>query len=135
VLLEIPQGEHRLAGTTVRCSPTGMGEFFFVSRATGHPLVRDLEPRDFFLWYDPSADCIMPLLGTILETEGWETVLSTSNLSWAGASGEAQACAERRIGRGALRICQVRLAGMLVNPVAEIFARRLTAREAIHGAP
>ena len=39
--------------------------------------------------------------------------------------GPARAAVERRVGRGAYRVCQVRLAGLLINPVAGLFARRL----------
>ncbi len=133
VLLEIPTGDHRVAGTTVRCRPTGMGEFFFVSRATGHSLVEGLHPRDFFLWYDPASDSIMPLLRTTVEAEGWETVLASTDLSWAGGAREAAACVQKPVGAGLLRICQVRLADLLINPVAELFARRLVSKEAPRG--
>lgn len=129
VFIEIPNGSHRICGSDVLVRATGMGEFFFASRATGHPLVKDFQPRDFFFWLDPKEDCVMPLLSATLDAPGWETVLSTGHVSWSGASVPAQACAEKRLGKGSLRICQVKLAGRLLNPPAELFARRLVTLE------
>jgi hypothetical protein len=126
LFLELPTGEHRISGSTVLVRPTGMGEFFFASRATGHPLVQGFEPRDFFLWYHPQEDSIMPLLSTTMDAPGWDTVLSSGHVSWTSSSRPAQACVEKRLGRGALRICQLMLAGRLINPAAEELARRLT---------
>jgi hypothetical protein len=128
VFVELPAGEHSIGGSPVRVRPTGMGDFFFASRATGHPLVAGLEPRDLFLWYDPREDCIMPLLSTTLDAPGWDTIVSTGHVSWTGASVPAQACAEKRLGKGVLRICQLTLAGRLINPAAEELARRLVTR-------
>jgi hypothetical protein len=103
-----------------------MGDFFFASRATGHALVEGFQPSDLFLWYDPREDCIMPLLSTTMEAPGWETIISTGHVSWTAASVPAQACVQRRLGKGALRVCQLMLAGRLINPAAEELARRLT---------
>ncbi len=125
LLLELPPGDHRIGGARVSVQRTGMGEFFFASRATGHPLVEGFRPRDLFLWHDPKEDCIMPLLGTTMDAPGWDTIVSTGHVSWTGASSPAQACVEKAVGRGVLRICQLRLAGRLVNPAAEELARRL----------
>jgi hypothetical protein len=127
LFVELQPGEHRISGSVVQVRPTGMGDFFFASRATGHPLVAGFQPQDLFLWYDPKEDCIMPLLSTTMEAPGWDTVVSTGHLSWTSASRTAQACVEKRLGGGALRICQVMLSGRLVNPAAEELARRLTA--------
>jgi hypothetical protein len=125
LFVQLPPGEHRIGGSPVQVRPTGMGEFLFASRATGHPIVEGFEPRDLFLWYDPKEDCIMPLLSTAMDAPGWDTVLSTGHVSWTGASRPAQACVEKRLGQGALRICQLMLSGRLINPAAEVLARRL----------
>jgi hypothetical protein len=127
LIVQLPVGKHDICGGPVTVRPTGMGEFFFASRATGHPLVEGMEPRDLFMWYDPAEDSVMPLLAATLDAPGWDVVVSTGHLSWTAASTPAQACVEKRVGKGAVRICQVRLAGRLVNPAAELLARRLAA--------
>jgi hypothetical protein len=126
LFVELPAGTHRVGGFPVHVRPTGMGDFFFASRATGHPLVEGFLPHDLFLWYDPKEDCIMPLLSTTMDAPGWKTIVSTGHVSWTSASVPAQACVEKRLGKGVLRICQLMLAGRLINPAAEGLARRLT---------
>jgi hypothetical protein len=126
VFLELDTGTHRIAGSQVKIERTGMREFFFVSRATGHPLVDGFGPRDFAFWYDPDADCILPNLATTIRSDdSWETVLASGVVSWGAEGGPAAAALERRFGDGVFRICQVSLARRTVNPAARVFARRL----------
>jgi hypothetical protein len=121
-----PVGDPRLA---FEVKPTGMGEFMFVSRATAHPLVNGFQPDDFKFWFDPKEDCVMPLIGAVLQAPAWSQILASGVVSWGAEGGPAQAAVERRVGEGYVRVCQVRLARMLVNPVARIFARRLVGIE------
>ena len=126
VLLEWPEGTHRIASSDVNVTACGMGACHVVSRATGHPLVAGLRPEDFRLWYDPDADMVTPLLERTFAAEGWTPILASGNGDWAGAWGPALAAAERADGKGMWRICQVQLAGRTRhNPPAAIFARRL----------
>ncbi len=127
VFLELPPGTYApLPGAgPIEVRRTGMGEFFFVSRATGHQLVEGFQPDDFKFWYDPADDCVMPLIGAVLLAPGWSTVLASGVVGWGAEGGPAQAAVERREGEGTVRVCQVRLARMLVNPAATLFARRL----------
>ena len=129
IFMELPAGEHVIGGDTIKLESCGMGGRHFVSRATGHPLVADFQPEDFRLWYDSAADRIAPLLETCFQAEGWTPILTTGNGGWGGEWGPALAAAEKRDGTGSWRICQVALAGRTVaNPVAALFARRLTGR-------
>jgi hypothetical protein len=130
VFLELPAGEHQLAGDASRIEACGMGPRHFVSRATGHPLVADFGPGDFRLWHEPSVDRIVPLLETCFRAEGWTPILTTGsgggNLASPTAWSAALASAEKHDGAGLWRICQVALAGRTAtNPVAAAFARRL----------
>ena len=127
VFLELPPGTYDplTDGTPIEVQRTGMGEFFFVSRATGHQLVEGFQPDDFKFWYDPAADCVMPLIGAVLFAPGWSPVLASGVVGWGAEGGPAQAAVERRVGEGIVRVCQVRLARMLVNPATTLFARRL----------
>jgi len=127
VLLELPAGEHELAGDKITIESCGMGARHFVSRATGHPLVAGFEPQDFRLWHDPSADRIVPLLETCFRREGWTPILSTGNGGWKDGWGPALAVAEKHDGAGLWIISQIALAGRIAtNPAAHIFAKRLT---------
>ncbi len=126
VFLELPTGEHKLAGDTIKIEECGMGARHFVSRATGHPLVADFEPQDFRLWHDPAVDRIAPLLQACFRHDGWAPILATGNGGWKDGWGPALAVAEKRDGEGLWRICQVALAGRTTtNPVAALFAQRL----------
>ena len=125
VMLELETGTHQIAGTKVEIAPTGMHEFFFVSRATGHELVSGYEKRDFAFWYDPTVDYISPILGTTCRAPEWRTILSTGIVSWGEEGGSASAALELRHGDGKFRICQVRLPGRTINPVARSFALRM----------
>lgn len=126
VMLGLEPGSHTIAGTQVEIERTGMREFFFVSRKTGHPLVDGFAERDFAFWYDPAHDYISPILGTVMRAgPQWATVLGSGVVSWGAEGGPAAAALEREVGKGKIRICQVELAGRTVNPAARAFARRL----------
>lgn len=136
VFLELPAGSYDPVGAPgagVEVKRTGMGEFYFASRATGHALVTGFQPEDFKLWYDPKEDCVMPLIGAVLLAPGWSQILTSGVVGWGADGGPAQAAVERREGEGVIRICQVRLARMLVNPVALLFARRLVGLDGTEG--
>lgn len=126
VLLELPPGEHVLAGDIVHVKPCGMLPVHFVGRNTGHAVVDGFEPEDFRLWYDASQRLIAPLLETTFEADGWSPIVTSGNTKPQGGWGPALAAAERAVGNGKLRICQVKLLDRVeTNPVAMRFAARL----------
>lgn len=122
VFLELPVGEYEIENTRIKVDQCGMGERHFVSRNTGHTLVKNFEPGDFKFWYEPENDRIAPLLSTTFVADGWDAILSAGNGDWASGWTPALAAAEKNFGKGKIRICQVHLAGMIVNPVARCFA-------------
>ncbi len=129
VFLDLPVGEHRLAGSRVAVENCGMGPRHFVSRKCGHPMTADLEPEDFRLWYDPKRRRIAPLLQRVFVAPDWTPILTSGNGLWRSEWGPVLAAAEKRVGRGTLRVCQVALEGRVRdNPVADLFARRLLTR-------
>ena len=128
VLIELPPGEHAIGGEMVRVEPCGIGGRHFASRDTGHALVEGFEPEDFKFWYDPAMDRPSPLLETVLDAPGWTPVLMSGNGGWEVDWHAAPAAVEKRHGAGAYRVCQVKLAGRLANPVARLFAARLVAK-------
>jgi hypothetical protein len=126
VFLDLPVGKHQIAGETLDVQRCGMSARHFVSRATGHPLVGELQPTDFRFWYDADAGHVTPLLATTFTAEGWQPILMSGNGDWSSGWGPALAAAEKPYGAGTLRVCQVALAGRTTgNPTARIFAARL----------
>jgi len=126
VMLDLPVGEHKMAGGTVSVEECGMGARHFVSRATGHPLVKGFGPSDFAFWYDPAEDCISPILRRTLVADRWKPILTSGNGDWSNIWRPTMAAAEKRVGKGRITICLVELAGRVrSNPVAMKFAARL----------
>ena len=126
VFIELPTGSHRLAGDTVTVEPCGMGQRHFVSRDTGHPLVRDFEPNDFKFWYDASVGYVTPILDSVVTAPGWTPILLSGNGNWQGKWEPAPAAIEKPAGQGAYRLCQVKLLHRLnANPPAELFTQKL----------
>jgi hypothetical protein len=128
VLLEWPEGEYAVGGDVVKVERGGIGPRFFVSRATGHPLVAGLQPNDVKFWCDESVGYATPLLSNVVDPvpARWQMVLETATGNWQEPWHKAGAVMEKKAGGGCYRICQVALTGRTrFNPVAALFARRL----------
>ena len=129
VVEALPDGEHDICGTAVRVKPCGMRALHFVSRKTGHSLVRGFEPYDFRYWYDEREDMITPILRTTFLADGAIPILTSGNSlrgsAWGQKLSPALACAELPTGSGKIIINQVELKNHLINPPAKIFADRL----------
>jgi len=127
--LELPAGEHQIAGDTIECTDCTMGPVQFVSRATGHSMVAEFAPDDFKFWFDAAVGYVTPLLERTFSAEGWTSILVSGKGS--GGLGNAIwkptfAAAEKNEGRGLWRICNVKFSGRTAtNPVAERFANKL----------
>lgn len=132
VVLDLPAGMHELAGSQVRVADHGAGSYHFASRATGHPLVEGFESLDFRFWHDDEAGYVKPFLPRSFRGEGWDAILTSgdqaSRDTWfAGDRWEPSlAAAQRALGSGLVRLCQVQLARRTRgNPAARILAQRL----------
>jgi hypothetical protein len=126
VLLEWPEGRHTVRGGAVSVSACGMGARHFASSATGHRFCVAFTPTDFRFWYNPSVGYVTPLLDFTFVAEGWVPILTSGNGDWSSGWQPTLAAAEKPVGRGHLRMCQLSLAGRVCgNPVALLFARRL----------
>jgi hypothetical protein len=126
VFLELPEGDYRIAEEVISVVGCGMGPRHFVSRDTGHPLVRGFQREDFQMWFDPDLDRVAPLLNSTFTAPGWNAVLTTGNGDWRGEWHRTLAVAERQCGGGSIIVCQLCLAGRTQhNPVAREFAERL----------
>ena len=90
-------------------------------------MTKGFAPLDFRLWYDGNRKMIKPLLDAMLKTTRWNTIVATGDALW---EGEEQAAAEKKVGKGFFRICQINLPGRVnYNPAAYLFARRLMQKQ------
>lgn len=126
LFLELEQGEYSIVGSDVRIRPCGMMPLHFVSRDSGHPLVRDFTPYDFRYWYSSQEDRITPILYHTIDKNDLQPVLLTGNMNDGGEWVQALAAGDKKIGNGRIRMCQVNLIDRTdKNPVAQEFAYRL----------
>ena len=127
VFLDLPVGEHRLAGKNVKIEAVSMHPRFFVSRQTGHPLIEAFEPHDFNWWYDPDLDRAAPLLETTCWAEDARPILITSASHWGEEVLEPDwAAAEWSHGQGSIVVCQLKFANRTRhNPPAQLWFQRL----------
>jgi len=127
VFFELPQGENEIFNEIVNIEKCGMNKRHFVSRQSGHQLVKDLKPDDFKFWYDESEGYITPFLNSCFISDNhWKPVLKTGNGDFKGKWTGRFAAAERKLEKGSIIICQVELKNRIKKvPAAKIFAHRL----------
>lgn len=124
--LSMPVGDHELGSASFKISRAGMGPRHFVSRKTGHPLVEGFQSNDFRFWYHASLGRVAPILETVIEAPGFETILNSGDGGWYKAWDYCPAAAEFREGKGSWRLCQIELKDCISdNPAAYRFARRM----------
>lgn len=122
-------GEYNVDGASFKVKNCGMRALHFVSRKTGHPLVKDFEKNDFSFWYDEKADMMTPLVRQTFTGEGFVPILTSGNTLSGSAWGKplfpALICGEIPLGRGKLIVSTLELEKHLSNPVAVKFSNRL----------
>lgn len=82
IFLELSPGKYRIADSDVVVEPCSLNPRHFVSRATGHPLVKNFQPNDFKCWYDPAVGYITPILENCFLAEDFEPILRSGNGGW-----------------------------------------------------
>jgi hypothetical protein len=128
VFLDLPPGEYKVMEEILKVVTGGMGSRHFADCSTGHSLVENMQPYDFWFWHDASVGRPTPLLTSVFDPApiGWSTILESGNGFWKNDWKPVPAAVEKRFGAGVIRACQVKLVGRIkTNPVAAIFARRL----------
>lgn len=122
-------GVYDVDGNEIRVKACGMRPLHFVSRKTGHPLVKDFTPYDFRMWYNEEEDMITPLIRYTFTCDAMRPILTSGNSLKGSAWGQklypALACAELVLGNGRLIVNEVDLRSHLKNPVARRFHNRL----------
>jgi hypothetical protein len=129
VLLSLPVGTHIVGSHSIEVCMAGMGPRHFVSCDSGHPLVDGFKQKDFKFWFDENLGHPSPILSTVLDAEGWSSILLSGDGGWGRPWGVVPVSVERSEGEGSWRICQVELHNRLrSNPVAAMFAQKLLNR-------
>lgn len=76
LITNLENGMHKIAGETVEVKRIPMGRNkYFLSRKTGHPVVAEFKPKDFWMWYDKQEDRITPLARQCFIAEGFRPIL------------------------------------------------------------
>lgn len=126
VFLELRSEQYRIAGTIVSVEKTSMGDYYFASPETGHPMVKDFKPFDFRFWYDGRKGLIEPILANTFSATTWNPILSSGASDWVSDRGTVMAAGELKYGKGVFRICEVELVDRIgFNPTALIFLNNL----------
>jgi len=126
IFLELDAGDYTIADSDVKVENTIMGEYYFVSPATGHKMVAWAKPMDFKFWYNSKEECVRPFINKVFKAEGWSPILKSGRTSWAGDQGPYLAAAEKKSGEGSYIICQLQLENRIgSNTVAKMFSRRM----------
>ncbi len=125
VLNALPLGTHDIAGAVLRVEACGMGERHFANRNTGHPIVEGVAPNDFKFLFDENCGYVTPFYDTCFFAKGFTPILTTGTGVSSGAWVPALAAAEKRHGKGMIRINQIPWLNRLSNPVINWYALRL----------
>lgn len=126
VFIELPAQNYQIASTTVSVEKTSMGDYYFVSPGTGHPLVKNFKPFDFSLWYSGKDGLIMPILAYTFSAPDWNPILSSGASNWMADKGPVMAAAELKHGKGVFRICEAQLVDRIkFNPTAFQFMDKI----------
>ena len=126
VFSELANGAYSILGEDIEVKPCGFGPLDFASRATGHPVVEGFAPDDFRYWHDAKLNRIAPLLPATFQAPEWTPILLSGEAGWGATPKPALGAAERRHGKGLIRLSLVSLAGRTeTNPAARLYAQRL----------
>jgi len=120
IFLNLPADDYTIADSTFEIIPTGMAERHFVSRATGHPVVKDLEENDLRFLHDSDAGYITPFCRScIMPTDDITPILvtGTGNSGFGGPDEWIPTIAAGEIthGQGSIRLCQIDLANRVTT--------------------
>ena len=126
VFMELPTQQYLIAGTKLSIEKTTMGDYYFASPGTGHPIMKNFKPFDFSMWYNEEKGYIEPILAYTISAPDWKPILSSGASNWISDKGTAMAAAELKYGKGKFRISEVQLVDRIKsNPSALNFLHKL----------
>lgn len=123
LICDLPVGVHNIAGEQVIVKDCSMLPLHFVSRKTGHDIVREFREKDFSYWYDQAEDMITPILYSTFTADGFTPVLTSSNKNDVGEWCRRNAAAIKAYHGKYYVICQVDL--RQENPIAKRFLKNI----------
>ena len=128
VFLNLPPGTYVMGKQDIHIRTAGMGPRHFVSRDTGHPWVEGFGSEDFKFWHSALHGHAAPILHTVLEAKGWNTILRSGDGGWKRPWDYVPVAVEKEEGQGRWVVCQVELVSTVAtNPTAARFATHLLA--------
>lgn len=126
LFMELGSQQYDIVNTMVSVQKTSMGDYYFVSPQTGHPIVKNFRSFDFRLWYDGKEGLIKPILAYTFSAPDWNPILSSGASDWLADKGTVMAAGELKYGKGVFRLCEVQLVDRVdFNPTALIFLNNL----------
>lgn len=126
ILWQWPEGKFHVFGEELKIVKCGMNPVHFVSRNTGHEIVKDFASDDFKFWFDEKAGYVTPILETTFIAPTFTPVLASGNGDWSGEWVSSLAVGLKTFGKGTLIINQLKMEGRLhSNPVAVHFVEEL----------
>jgi hypothetical protein len=129
VFIELSAQNYHIAGTNVSVEKNNMGDYYFVSPATGHPLMKNSNPFDFSMWYNGKEGYITPILAYTISGPEWTPILSSGASNWVADKGTVMVAAELKYGKGLFRICEVQLVDRIkYNPTAFGFLDKILSK-------
>ena len=128
LFLTLPPGSYRMGQQEITVRVAGMGPRHFASGTTSHPWVEGFGSEDFKFWHSASLGHVAPILSTVLEGKGWNTVLRSGDGGWKRPWDYVPVVVETSEGKGRWVVCQVELSSTVgTNPTAARFAQNLIA--------
>jgi len=126
IFLELPANKYHIADTEVNIEKTSMGNYYFVSPTTSHPLMKDFQPFDFRFWYNSQLGYIAPLISNVVSAPKWTPIIASGASNWVADKGQMSAVLELKKGNGNYIVCELQLLGKLKsNPTAALFLSKL----------
>ncbi len=126
VFFELPANKYEVANTNLTIESNSMGDYYFASPMSGHPIVKDNQPFDFRMWYNGKDGYISPFLANTISALDWKPILISGNSNWLHEKGTVMASAELNYGKGVFRISEVQLLDRLqYNPTAFDYFEKL----------
>ena len=125
VLAPLAPGSYDVAGRKITVTACGMSALYCVSRDTGHPFTRGLEPNDLSYLYDSALDRLSPVIEATFEGEDVTPVILSGNQDENGSWHSVLAMGEIPCGKGSIIINQLLLENKYENPAVVRLANNI----------
>ena len=126
VFAPLKQGEYIICDKKIVVKDCGMQAFYFVSRDTGHEIVKGFYANDFKYMYDDTKDMIMPIIYSTIASDGLDYVLSSISKEESGEWIKAVACGVMNVGKGKVILNQIELSNKQKNPVIREYTNAIS---------